>query len=149
MHNNLQALSVSGELAINRKMREKNRNFAPKVTKTPALMNTPPTRLQQLLAFLEDDPTDTFTLYALATEYRAQEPERAWEFYQRLLLEHPDYVATYYHAGKLLEQFNKKDEAEKVYRTGVLLARKAGQQHAASELLQALNQCLGLDYEDD
>ena len=130
-------------------MREKSRNFAPKVNKTLALMNTPPTRLQQLLAFYEDDPTDAFTIYALATEYRAQEPERAWEYYQKLLAEHPDYVGTYYHAGKLLEQFSKKDEAEKVYRTGLAVARKAGQQHAASELLQALNSCLGLDYEDD
>lgn len=112
-------------------------------------MNTPATRLQQLLAFHADDPTDAFTIYALATEYRSQEPERAWEFYNKLLTEHPDYVGTYYHAGKLLEQFNKKDEAEKVYRTGLKVARAAGQQHAASELLQALNSCLGLDYEDD
>ena len=112
-------------------------------------MNTPPTRLQQLLAFYAADPTDAFTTYALATEYRAQEPERAWKFYQILLTDHPDYVGTYYHAGKLLEQFDKKNEAEKVYRDGLRVARAAGQQHAASELLQALNSCLGLDYEDD
>lgn len=112
-------------------------------------MNTPPTRLQQLLAFYAADPTDAFTTYALATEYRAQEPERAWEFYHKLLTEHPDYVGTYYHAGKLLEQFGRKDQAEQVYRTGLTVARRAGQSHAASELRQALNQCLGLDYEDE
>ena len=108
-----------------------------------------PTRLAQLLSFLEADPHDAFTIYALATEYREQDPDRAWEYYQQLLTEHPDYVGTYYHAGKLLEQFDKKDEAEKVYRIGLKVARSAGQQHAASELLQALNSCLGLDYEDD
>ena len=112
-------------------------------------MITPSTRLQQLLAFYEADPTDAFTLYALATEYRAQEPARAWEFYQRLLAEHPDYVGTYYHAGKLLESFDRPVEAEAVYRTGLAAARRAGQQHAASELRQALNSCLGLDYEED
>ena len=112
-------------------------------------MITPSTRLQQLLAFYEADPTDAFTLYALATEYRAQEPARAWEFYQRLLAEHPDYVGTYYHAGKLLEEFGRPTEAEAVYRTGLAAARRAGQQHAASELRQALNSCLGLDYEED
>ena len=112
-------------------------------------MNNTLTRLQQLLAFHNDDPTDAFIIYALATEYRAQEPERAWEYYQKLLTEHPDYVGTYYHAGKMLEQFSKKDEAEKVYRAGLKVARSAGQQHAASELLQALNSCLGLNYEDD
>jgi tetratricopeptide (TPR) repeat protein len=108
-----------------------------------------PSRLQQLLAFYADDPNDPFTIYALATEYRAAEPLRAWEFYQKLLAEHPDYVGTYYHAGKLLEEFGKKDEAADVYRTGLTVSKRAGQQHAASELRQALNSCLGLDYEDD
>jgi tetratricopeptide (TPR) repeat protein len=108
---------------------------------------TAPSRLQQLLAFYEADPTDAFTIYALATEYRAAEPLRAWEFYEKLLTEHPDYVGTYYHAGKLLE--GKKDEAEQVYRKGLIVSRKAGQLHAASEIQQALNSCLGLDYEDD
>ena len=112
-------------------------------------METKPSRLQQLLAFLEDDPKDPFTLYAIATEYREKEPERAMEYYNTLLAEHPDYVGTYYHAGKMLEQLKKPDEAEKVYRLGLSVARKAGQMHAASELQQALNQCLGLDYEDD
>ena len=110
---------------------------------------TAPSRLQQLLAFYEADPHDAFTIYALATEYRAAEPLRAWEFYEKLLTEHPDYVGTYYHAGKLLEGFGKKDEAEQVYRKGLIVSRKAGQLHAASEIQQALNSCLGLDYEDD
>ena len=108
-----------------------------------------PSRLPQLLAFYEADPTDPFILYALATEYRAAEPLRAWEFYEKLLIEHPDYVGTYYHAGKLLEGFGKKEEAERVYRKGLIVSRKDGQLHAASEIQQALNSCLGLDYEDD
>lgn len=108
-----------------------------------------PTRLQQLLSFYEADPHDAFIIYALATEYREPEPDRAWTYYQKLLSEHPDYVGTYYHAGKLLEQFGKPDEAEKVYREGLKVSRRAGQQHAASELQQALNKCLGLDYEDE
>ena len=106
-------------------------------------------RLPQLLAFYEADPTDPFILYALATEYRAAEPLRAWEFYEKLLTEHPDYVGTYYHAGKMLEGFGRKDEAEQVYRKGLVVSRKAGQLHAASEIQQALNSCLGLDYEDE
>jgi tetratricopeptide (TPR) repeat protein len=112
-------------------------------------METSPSRLQQLLAFYADDPNDAFTIYALATEYRSTEPLRALKFYQTLLDEHPDYVGTYYHAGKLLEQLEKPEEAEKVYRRGLQVSRKAGQLHAASELQQALNQLLGLDYEDE
>ena len=48
-------------------------------------METAPSRLQQLLAFYEDDPTDAFTIYALATEYRETEPETAMRYYQTLL----------------------------------------------------------------
>ena len=108
-----------------------------------------PTRLAQLLAFYEADATDPFIIYALATEYRADAPETAWPYYQKLLAEHPDYVGTYYHAGKLLEAFGRKAEAESVYRQGLVVSRKAGQLHAASELQGALNSCLGQDYEDD
>jgi tetratricopeptide (TPR) repeat protein len=112
-------------------------------------MDTTPTRLQQLLSFYADDPNDPFTIYAIATEYRAAEPHRAMSYYQTLLDEHPDYVGTYYHAGKLLEQLQKPEEAEKVYRRGLQVSRQAGQLHAASELQQALNSLLGLDYEDE
>ncbi|SET13814.1 tetratricopeptide repeat protein [Hymenobacter actinosclerus] len=112
-------------------------------------METAPSRLQQLLAFYEDDPSDAFTIYALATEYRETEPETAMRYYQTLLDQHPDYVGTYYHAGKMLQHLQKPDEAEKVYQKGLRVARKAGQLHAASEIQQALNQLLGLDYEDE
>jgi len=112
-------------------------------------METSSSRLQQLLAFYADDPNDAFTIYALATEYRPTEPLLAMKYYQTLLDEHPEYVGTYYHAGKLLEQLEKPEEAEKVYRRGLQVSRKAGQMHAASELQQALNQLLGLDYEDE
>ncbi|AIZ63683.1 hypothetical protein PK28_08235 [Hymenobacter sp. DG25B] len=112
-------------------------------------METASSRLQQLLAFYQDDPNDPFTIYALATEYRPTDPQKALGFYQKLLDEHPDYVGTYYHAGKLLEQLEKPEEAEKVYRLGLQVSRRAGQLHAASELQGALNKVLGLDYEDD
>ncbi|MGI4834156.1 MAG: hypothetical protein ACRYFK_11920 [Janthinobacterium lividum] len=108
-----------------------------------------PSRLDQLLVFYQQDPTDPFTIYALATEYRADDPKKAWEYYEKLLTEHSDYVGTYYHAGKLLEGFGKKDEAEQVYRKGLVVSRKAGQLHAAAEIQQALTSCLGLDYEDE
>ncbi|UYZ60641.1 tetratricopeptide repeat protein [Hymenobacter latericus] len=113
-------------------------------------METSPSRLQQLLAFYEEDPNDPFTVYAIATEYRsAGNTDAAWQFYQKLLAEHPDYVGTYYHAGKLKQQLAEASEAEQIFRTGLVVARRAGQMHAASELQQALNQLLGLDYEDD
>ncbi len=108
------------------------------------------TRLDQLLAFLAEDPTDAFTLYALATEYRAAgNAAEAWNYYDQLLREHPTYVGTYYHAAALLTELDRRPEAETVYRTGLAEARKQGQLHAASELQGAFLKFQGLDYEDE
>ncbi|WP_400191341.1 tetratricopeptide repeat protein [Hymenobacter sp. B81] len=113
-------------------------------------METTPSRLEQLLAFYREDPADPFTVYAIATEYRsAGQPTQAWPYYQELLEQHPGYVGTYYHAGKLQAEQGDAAQAEQILRKGLQVARQAGQLHAASELQQALNQVLGLDYEDD
>ena len=107
-------------------------------------------RLASLLAFLADDPTDPFTLYALATEYRtAGDTAEAWKYYDTLLRHHPTYVGTYYHAAALLTELNRREEAEAVYRTGLTEARKQGQHHAAAELQGAFLKFQGLDYEDE
>lgn len=107
-------------------------------------------RLDQLLTFYQEDPTDPFTLYALATEYRAVgDTAEAWKYYDQLLRKHPTYVGTYYHAAALLTELNRRDEAEQVYRAGLVEARKQGQHHAAAELQGAFMKFQGLDYEDD
>ena len=107
-------------------------------------------RLASLLSFLQDDPADPFTLYALATEYRALgDSAQAWQYYDQLLRHHPTYVGTYYHAAALLTELNRREEAEAVYRTGLVEARKQGQHHAAAELQGAFLKFQGLDYEDE
>lgn len=107
-------------------------------------------RLSKLLEFLEGDSADPFILYAIATEYNAAEDkENALHFYLRLLQEHPDYVGTYYHLGKLYEKEDEKEKAIATYQQGMLKARAKRDMHALSELQGAYNQAAGLDYEDD
>jgi len=108
------------------------------------------TRLTKLLEFLESDPDDPFVLYALATEYNSSnETEKAFEYYYKLIAEHPDYVGTYYHLGKLLERQGDQDQAIPVYQQGMAVARNKRDMHAFSELQGAYNAAAGLDYEDD
>lgn len=108
------------------------------------------TRLNKLLEFLESDPNDPFVLYALATEYNsANDTDHAFEYYLKLVSEHPDYVGTYYHLGKLYEKTNNNDEAIKIYQLGMAAARSKRDMHAFSELQGAFNSASGLDYEDD
>ena len=108
------------------------------------------TRLAKLLEFLESDPTDSFILYALATEYNSlNDIENAFKYYLVLINQHPDYVGTYYHLGKLYEKENQKDKAIEIYQKGMQTARTKRDTHALSELQGAYNSAAGLDYEDD
>ena len=96
-------------------------------------------RLQKLQEYLGNDPSDPFLVYAIAQEYdRGGEETEAENWYRRLLKDHPAYVATYYHFGKLLERTGKSTEAVQMYEIGIEVAMKAGDRHAAGELREAL-----------
>jgi tetratricopeptide (TPR) repeat protein len=105
-------------------------------------------RLDQLLGFLKEDPNDPFTIYAIALEYSKSDEKKALEYYNILLSEHPTYIATYYHAGKLLEKLGNKSGAESVFKKGIEVSRNARKMHALAELQSAYNQLLELDEED-
>lgn len=97
-------------------------------------------RLEKLLEFAAQEPNDAFLKYALATEYlRLQNTDKALEYYQNLTQNHPDYVGTYYHLGKLLETLNQKHEALQIYQRGMDTARKKKDQHALNELMGVFN----------
>ncbi len=107
-------------------------------------------RLQKLLDFLANEPNDPFLKYALATEYlNLNELDKALNYYEDLLNNHPDYVGTYYHLGKLYEKLDRKEEAISIYQKGMTAARNANDTHAFSELQGVYNSLMGLDYEDD
>lgn len=96
------------------------------------------TRLQQLLGFLEKSPGDSFITFALAKEYESlNEKEKALAHYLSIEQNEPNYVGTYYHLGKLLEQLERFEEAFAAYKRGMLIAKSIGDQHAYSELAGA------------
>jgi tetratricopeptide (TPR) repeat protein len=95
-------------------------------------------RLQLLLGLLTDQPKDSFVLFALAKEYeKLGQNESALVFYERLQAADPDYVGLYYHLGKLHERAERIDAAVTVYQSGMLVAKKVGDQHAFAELAGA------------
>ena len=107
-------------------------------------------RLARLHEFLNNEPDDPFLKYALATEYLSlNDTEKALSYFNDLVINHPSYVGTYYHLGRLYETLGKKEDAVKTYQTGMQVARKAGDNHAFSELQTVYNAVMGLDYEDD
>ena len=107
-------------------------------------------RLQKLLNFLKNEPDDPFLKYALATEYfNAKDMDKALFYYEDLVSNHPDYVGTYYHLGKLYEILDRKPDAVMTYLKGMDVARGVGDMHAYSELQTVYNSASGLDYDDD
>lgn len=99
-------------------------------------------RLEQLLQFWQEDPEDPFTLYALATEYRSIDEAKALFYYEKLLSEHPHYVGTYYHAGKLFAQLGHREKAEETFRKGLEVSMQAGERTAHRELQAAYREFL-------
>jgi len=107
-------------------------------------------RLDKLLEFLKNEPNDEFLKYALATEYlRLNETGKALEYYEDLVNNHPDYVGTYYHLGKLYEALNRKPDAINTYEKGMETAKRKRDNHAFSELQAVYREATGWDEDDD
>ena len=96
-------------------------------------------RLTQLLQFLQEEPDDPFNIYCLANEYKNNDPDKAMEYYRDLLLNHAEYLPTYYHAAELHINSNEIEQAEKVIADGIVLALKQNDQLALRELRNLQN----------
>ncbi|NGM62903.1 tetratricopeptide repeat protein [Sphingobacterium sp. SGG-5] len=108
------------------------------------------TRIAQLQQFLQETPNDPFLHYALTMEYiKLDRNGEALESFEKLVRDYPDYLGTYYHFGKLLEQEGQKDRAAEIYTQGIHLARSKRNMHALGELQGALNLLNGFDDDDD
>ena len=92
-------------------------------------------RLKQLYQFLKERPEDEFLLFAIAKEYeKLRNEEKAEKYYLNLQENHPSYVGTYYHLGKLYERSEDFDQATEVYEKGMKVAEEVGDKHAFGEL---------------
>ena len=97
-------------------------------------------RLATLLTMARDKPEDPFLIFALALEYKSggnQAESRV--YFERLVYEYPDYVASYYQYGKMEEEAGNSSKAAELYNIGIDKARAAGDQKTARELQQALD----------
>jgi tetratricopeptide (TPR) repeat protein len=98
------------------------------------------TRLDTLLQFYKDDPNDPFNIYALAIEYQKSDLGKSLEYFTLLLNSHPNYVPTYYHAAKLLQENGQVEKAIVVYEKGIAIAKSQNDTKAARELKSAYDE---------
>ncbi len=98
-------------------------------------------RMEQLKKWLEENPSDPFLHYAIATEHVAGDnDEEAEKIFTLLVREHPTYFATYYHYGMLMERRGDEDAAISIYKKGMEVTRELGEQHAYNELRSVLEE---------
>lgn len=95
-------------------------------------------RIDKLEAFLQESPSDSFLQHALALEYqKIGDSSKARSLFEKLLVENPAYVGSYYHLAKLLEAENQTEEALQVYEKGMEQAQLQQDKHSYSELRSA------------
>src|SRR5258706_7267804 len=96
-------------------------------------------RLDTLLKMAENDPTDSFTKYALGLEYSSlKESDKAIELFEDLKREDPNYLAVYFQLGKEYETIGEFESARKIFEKGIYVATSHNAIHTREELQQAL-----------
>jgi Tfp pilus assembly protein PilF len=97
------------------------------------------TRKDMLEEFVAADPNDSFSRYALALELeKADNRVRAAGELREVIARDRDYVAAYYHLGRILSRLGNVEESRAVYRRGLEAATAAKDQRARSEIQEAL-----------
>jgi len=98
------------------------------------------TRIEKLKLLLAQDPSDSFTRYALALEYAGMnEPAQAGSLLEELINRDPSYVPAYQQLGYLYQKLDRRDEAAAIFKRGVQVAAQQGDSHAKSEMEEALS----------
>ena len=103
-------------------------------------MNESNSRIESLLEYLNDNPDDSFSQYALALEYdKLGNRTKSIALLEQLLMRAPDYLAGYYQLGKLYEADGKAVEATDIYERGIIVAQRQKNMKMVNELRAAID----------
>ena len=98
-------------------------------------------RLDALKKFLEQEPDDSFTKYALALEYAsARDFKQAIASLKELIEKDPAYIPAYHQLGVIYAQLEGENDAIQTFEAGISVAMKAGDHHAAKEMQEAIDE---------
>ena len=97
-------------------------------------------RLTMLEAMITKGTQDPFVRYARALELRGLERlEEAVAAFEELRALHPRYVPTFLMAGQTLVSLGRTEDARSWLTEGIQVAKEERDEHARSELQQALD----------
>ncbi|HEY7724344.1 MAG TPA: hypothetical protein VH880_03365 [Anaeromyxobacteraceae bacterium] len=96
-------------------------------------------RLAAFRRMVEQRPDEPFARYSLAMALRSEgHADGAAREFEEVRRRFPTYVPTYLMLGQVLEGLGRTAEAARAYEDGAAAASRAGNEHARSELAQAL-----------
>jgi len=99
------------------------------------------TRLQKLESMLADDPTDQMLRYMLAMELdKSGDHNRSLELFAGLMADEQPHVPAFLMAGQQLARLGRTDDARVAYQNGIQHAGLQGNDHAAGEMTQFLQE---------
>ncbi len=97
-------------------------------------------RLIKLNEFLKVNPTDTFSLFAMAMELRSlNRQNEALKYLDRVLAADPNYVPGYFQKAEILIELARPQEARRVLLDGIPKAVEAGQFHIRDRMQENIN----------
>ena len=98
-------------------------------------------RLTRLRKFLQDDPTDTFTRYAIALEQAKLGDDAATiQAFEDVLANDPSYAPAYHQLGLFFAARHRKADARAALERGIEAARSVGDAHAVNEMQESLDE---------
>jgi hypothetical protein len=106
-----------------------------------------PERIKQIDLLIAEDPEDPFLYYARCLELTKISPAEGNKNWEDLLLQFPEYLPSYYHAGLSFKETGEKEKALEIWKKGILLAERTSDRHALTEL-RGIYQNTLLDEED-
>ncbi|CAN5594185.1 hypothetical protein BH11BAC1_BH11BAC1_28710 [soil metagenome] len=96
-------------------------------------------RMDMLRKYLEEDPHDDFSEYALALEFENKGDRKEALFHlEQILNRNADYLAAYYQCGKMYEGENEAAKAMERYQKGMEIAKQQNDAKTHNELRTAL-----------
>lgn len=111
-------------------------------------MATHKNKISRLAKNIQQDPSDTFSKFALALELlKDDRVEKAQLLFEAILKQDPDYLGVYYHLGKLYQHREMYSLAKEMFSKGIEVAEKKNESRTKSELSEALIQ-LQFEIED-
>jgi Tfp pilus assembly protein PilF len=97
-------------------------------------------RLEQFKEFVQIDPSDTFSRYALGMEYLgASQFDEAREQFEEVIRLDPKYTAAYFQAAIACQRGQKIDQARTLLTKGIEVAGANNDWHARDEMTAALH----------